>query len=836
MKVLRTPLFVASRALVAAPALISLLEGCQTVAQSGSGASDGRDHSSSSVAGRDPALDVTHYAIDLTINPERRRLDGTCHLTARTGAGELARIALDLVGLEVRDVRDQAGRALHFVQQGDRLSIDLADPLSNEASQTLAITYGGTPITGLWFCGNRPDGSGPTQAYTQGECDDARGWFPCNDHPSDRATSEVRLSLPAGWIATSNGRRLARGQAGERAIEHWVNDFAHPSYLVSFAAGEMVEIESSWDGVPLSFLAEPEYEDWLEPAFAETDEILAFLSEYTGLRYPFPKYSQVCVANFMWGGMENTSATTLSALCLTDERGRRDDSNVELVAHEAAHQWFGDLVTCADWAHVWLNEGLSTYLTLLYREHRDGSDALRTDLRDAQDGYIAEDVGDRREPTVTESWREPEDLFDTRRYGGAAARLHLLRFVVGDRTFQEGLRTYLAENVGRSVTTEDFRRAMEKVSGQDLVWYFDQWFHGRGFPEFEVDWSWDDYRKVVTLDVKQTQSSLDGTPAAFRTPVLVEIRDAAGVSQHRIEIDERRESFELAANQRPFYVQFDQGSWIPKKIVAHKSASEWLAIAADDDDVNGRRDALRELGRLASEARTSAPKTADTYIVEVAAHLERDASPAVRASAARALGVAGGYEAKARLMRAGSSDPEARVRVSALEALTSVGPDAGLAAYARERFDEGFSWGTMGAAALLVATSDPEAAYGWISERMFVDSPHDALAARLCDALGRLPGSSVGEQLQRWALDDSLAPNARAAAVRTLAGRSENRVQTVRVLSQVLEDEDFRLRLAAIDTLSKLGDTEARGVLRSHLARALTASERRAIEANFQGR
>ena len=783
------------------------------------------------------AYDVDHYAIDLVLHPASRSIESVCRIRFLPTGDYLREIELDLVGLDVHAVTDAAGDSLEFEHDGSILLVKFAVPLDSSELAEITVVYGGQPVTGLWFSGERPGGTIPTQVFSQGQAEHNRGWFPCFDHPSDRATSEVRVTMPPNWISIAPGERIDVVESGDSRTEHWRMSTPHPSYLVSLVAGEFVVTESEWDGIPLQFIVEPQYSDWVEASFHETDEILTFLSDYTSIRYPYSKYAQTCVDNFPWGGMENISATTLTPLTLGDERSTRDTQSTGLVAHEAAHQWFCDLFTCKDWAHIWLNEGFATYLTLLYFESTRGVDEFRVLMRDAQEAYLLEDRGDARRPTVTSDWKDPEDMMDTRAYQGAAARLHLLRFVLGDQTFQAGVRTYASENRGRSVVTDDLKRAMEKVSGRDLEGFFDQWFYGRGYPEFDVDWKWNESKEIVTLTVRQTQSSVDGTPSVFRVPVDVEIRDEGGTVTHRIELTRRGESFDFRTEGQPYFVRFDSNGWIPKRVTTAKRASELLAIAHEDEDVNGRRDAIRALGILVREGRKQRRSdSVETLVAELADRLEQDASSHVRAEAATALGVALGIEARERLLRAARTDDEARVRVAALGALAQFSPTPELAAFGREMFAAGYSWATMGAAAGLVAAADSTSAYSWLTEKLFIDSPHDTLRGTLLEHLGKLESDGVDEQLRRWAVDDSSHPTARAAALRELGKRRRQIVKNSRFISDFLDAPNFRLRRAAVEALTELGDDNARRTLRAYYPAARTSGERRAIEAALLGR
>jgi aminopeptidase N len=781
-------------------------------------------------APRSAPFDALAYRIELELRPEEQAIRGECRLSlaALQGRSPLRDMELDLVGLVVERVEDGEGRVLSHRRTEEGLAITLDPPLAPGAVTEVRVLYGGVPETGLWFSGQRPDGSGPTLVFSHGQSRENRGWFPCFDEPGERATSELLLDMPAEWRSLASGERLASTLVGGRRREHWRMDFAHPAYLLGVVAGELAIEEGRAGAVPLLFAAEPHLAEWIAPTFAETDEVLAFLADFTAHPFPFAKYSQAAADNFPWGGMENISATTLTPLLLSDERGQRDVPPFYLIAHEAAHQWFGNLFTCADWSHLWLNEGFATYCTLLYLEATRGVDEFRAELRAAQQAYLSEDVGFARRPIVWNVWKEPDDVFDARPYQGAAVRLHLLRSLLGDEAFRAGVRAYVAESVGRSVVTDDFRRALERSSGRELGPFFAQWFLSPGFPEFALVWEWDEPERVVRLVVEQIQNPTDGTPAVFQVPVEVELRDASGARSVRLELDERRERFELPASERPLYVLFDVHSAIPKLTREEKEAEEWLALARLAEDVNARREAAAALGRFA--AATSSPHASEA-MAELFARIAVDPSTYVRADAAAALAGAVCAESEEALRRAALEDPAPRVRCAALVSLRAFGPGPALASLAEEAFYGGPSYQVMAAGAALYASADPAGAFEFYAAGLERESAHDALATLLLSGFAELRDARVPAVLERIALDRSYAPSARAAAVAGLARAAHGRRESTSILVPLLEEPSFHLRGAVVRALASLGDAEARRALREYYPRARTAPERRAIEA-----
>jgi aminopeptidase N len=779
-------------------------------------------------APRVEAIDVEHYAIELRLLPEQRSIEGRCTVRFVVTAGSVDELTLELEGLEVRGVEDGRGNPLLFDHSAGELEIELPGKLLMGDLGEVVIDYGGRPLKGLWFVeGERGQ---VRQVFTQGECIDSHWWFPCLDYPADRVTSEIRVTMPREWVGVAAGERIDLLESGTERTEHWRMSTPHPTYLTTLCAGEFHLIEEEWDGIPLQYLADQRYGLWMTDSFEETDEILSFFSDLTGKRYPYDKYAQACVGNFPFGGMENISATTMTEMTLTDELGQRDGTSHGLVAHEAAHQWFGDLLTCADWSEIWLNEGFATYLTHLYYEHSRGIDEFRVRMRNAQISYTAADVGKDRRPTVYDYYKDPFDLFfDGKAYAGGAARLHLLRFELGDALFFEGLRLYVAENEGRAVRTGDLQAAMETVSKRDLEEFFNQWFYSAGYPEIEVRWIWDEALGQVELTLEQIQGVERGTPVAFHFPVDVELRNAAGQQTTRLEVTERRQTFTLPSPSRPIWVRFDKHSWLPARVASHKTASEWMAVAAEDDDVNGRRDAVEALGLfLATE---EDPARASLFRAAILRRLRDDDVEAVRLAAVAAFGRSLDAAQREFLIKAVREDISAQVREEALNELTGLGPDAELAAFAQEVFDEGYSWDVRIAAAGLYASAAPTAAHDWIIARTEIPSPHSKLRAGLIGVLSRLDDERILGELLQLASREDLAGLVRGAAVRGIGVRGRQDTVSRDLLLGLLDTNDYRLRQDTIDALGGFRDAVVLSRLRTELATSPHSRERRKLEA-----
>jgi len=777
---------------------------------------------------RSPTYDVERYALDIELQPEHRSIRAKCRILLWPAGEALRRIDLDFDDLEVSAVRDERGRSLSFRHEQGTLGILLPVPLEPGDCVELAVDYSGKPRKGLYFAADR-DGR-PTQVYTHGQCEDSRGWFPCFDAPSDRAVTSIRVTMPAPWTAVAAGERIERSERDGRATELWRMDTPHPAYLTTLVAGEFAVRTGDFEGTPLLYLAEDRLAPEVEANLGRTPEILSFLSQETGRRYPFPKYSQACVADFPYAGMENISATTLTDTCLVDERARRDASQIGLVVHEAAHQWFGDLLTCRDWSHVWLNEGFATYMSALFTEADRGIDEFRVQMRDLQEGYVQADVGRNRRPIVHGVYHRPMDLFFTgHAYAGGALRLHLLRFVVGDEAFFRGVRSYVDLHAGRSVVTADLRAAMESASRTDLGWFFEDWLEASGYPEFECGWRHDEKRKLLIVSVNQVQAVGGGTPAVFRTPAEIGIRDEQGFRSVRLSIDRRRQLFEIPAALEPRFVRFDPHGWIPKRLDERKAEEEWLAIASDDDDVNGRREAVRVLARLV--AKPADDGSGQRALAALLDRLAKDPSGAVRADAARGVGVSRAPAAGTALRTATREDPEARVRAAALLALRAFGEDPELASFALREYEAGFSWDVKAAAAALFLASRPRGAFEWLCEQLALDAYGDAPTSKLLALLEVSQSPRALPEALRYALDGKAGEGTRAAATKVVGVLGRGRPEARKALESLLEDPSWRVRREAIGAVAELRDPAGVDALRSRHARTALDPELRALEA-----
>src|SRR5262249_34457699 len=380
---------------------------------------------------------------------------------------------------------------------------------------------------------------------------------------------------------------------------HWKLDVPHSCYLVTLAAGELTELTDEWDGVAVRYYVEPGREADARRSLGKTPQVLECFSSRFGMRYPYKSYSQVCVADFIFGGMENTTATTLMDQCLFDERAARDFDYESLVSHELAHQWFGDLVTCRDWGQGWLNEGFATYSEYIWREWGHGRDEAHMELLDWRHQYFEEDRRRYRRPIATNLYDEPIDVFDHHLYEKGGLVLHMLRGVLGDAPFWQALAHYLEKHRGGVVETRDLARAVEAATGRGVDWFFEEWVEKAGHPELEVAYGWDDERQLARFSVKQKQKTDKDTPL-FRVPMHVRFRVAGADVTLPLEVKDTSEVFYFPLAQPPAQAIFDAGQPTLMSLSIDKPTPLWIAELAGATDAADRIAAAEGLEKQSS--------------------------------------------------------------------------------------------------------------------------------------------------------------------------------------------------------------------------------------------
>jgi aminopeptidase N len=757
--------------------------------------------------------------IDLILNPdlETRTIGGVCATSLQAVDDGVDHIVLDAVDLEIIDVRGAEGEILPHEQRTGSLLVRFGRALRAGEQFVFAIAYRVVePRHGAYF--TEPDRAYPNkprQLWTQSQDSDARYWFPCVDYPDNKQTSTTTIVVRKGLFALGNGALVKRRDEGETTIFVYRQDVPHPTYLFTLVVGDFSEVAQPGASVPVFYYVPPGREADGERSFGATPQMVNAFAEFIGIAYPFARYSQIAVADFIFGGMENTTATTQTDRTLHDERAHLDFSSEPLVSHELAHQWFGDLLTTRDWAHAWLNEGFATYFEAVWYESSRGWDEYAYHVVQMTRSYFAEDDERYRRPVVFNRYVNPIELFDRHLYEKGGAVLHMLRGTLGHDRFRRAIHRYVQDNAGGSVETIDFVRAIEHASGRNLRGFFEQWIGRGGYPELEIGYRYDAERKSAIIDVRQKQKIDDDNPA-FRFDLAVGFlpagdvppalkRDAGdgelpGEQRVRLEITRPQESFAIPVAEEPSLVRIDPGAYVLAKFEYKLGTDMHARILRAEPDITARIRAAQALAKDGS-------RTARDVLREV---LGTEPFWGVTVSIARALAQTHAPWAKEALLGAhGLSHPKARRAVA--EGLGSFPRDPAVASAVIDMLDDPSYFVVASALESLGKTRDARA-LDILLGQLKTPSWNDVIAGAAARGLAELGSSSSVAPLIAATRDDrtdELRRAALSALPRLYHLLDERKPSIVQAIVDALDDDNLLVRLAAIGAAERLGESDA---------------------------
>lgn len=745
---------------------------------------------------RDRTAAITHLRLEVRLDIQAKAVEGLATHTVVPFNDGTREVTFDAAEMTIDRVTVD-GRRVRTSYDGQALRVPLPRTAKRGQPIEVGIAYRAVPRLGLYFVG--PDEAypeKPPQVWSQGQDEDSKHWFPCYDSPNNKQTSELIVTVPGDWFALSNGTLVSEAENGDGTRTfHWKQERPHATYLITLAAGEFARIDASRDGLTIDYYVEPAWRALAELTFRNTPRMVDLFERVTGVPYPWAKYSQVVVRDFIFGGMENTSATTMTENILFDRKAARDHTSDGIIAHELAHMWFGDLLTCRDWSHGWLNEGFATYAELLWKEHHQGPDEYRQGVVDETKTYIDERY---RRPIVTNVYNEPIDIFDRHLYEKGGLVLHTLRGVLGDDQFFRAIQRYVRDNQDRNVVTQDLVDAIEAETGRNLEWFFDQWVYRPGHPKLTVSWSWDADARTATVKVQQTHEDEGGTHA-FRLPVAIDFRigDRQPTS-FNVEVTEREQSFVFPLDERPDLCRFDPYNRVLKELEFDKPLAELKFQLQHDDDIAGRRFAAASLGKKGGPEAVAALECA----------IREDRFWGVKAAAAEALGSIRTTPARDALLRSLEiKDHKARRAVVAALGQFRGDNDVFGAITPLARRDD--SYFVEAEANRSIGKLRVEGAFEAIASNIDRPSYREVVRAGCIDGLVELRDERAFDLIPLSARYG--APQAtRAAAVTALAKLAtffETRKKPVaEQVATLLDDPDFRVRIAAMNGLKAIGD------------------------------
>jgi aminopeptidase N len=607
----------------------------------------------------DRQADLLKLKLDVTPDFAQRSLTGIVTLTFKPIAKPLEELSLDAIDFTVTAVESTSPLK---GQQATREQVILtfSKPLPVGVEQQVTIHYRATPQDGLYF--RTPEQGypiGESHLFTQGETILARHWFPVLDSPNEKLSTEVICRLPDGMQAFSNGKLISQvkdATSGLTAYD-WQQEKPHSAYLVSLVAGQFTVIEDRYKDLPMAFIVPPADAAMAQRSLDGTKEMLAFFERELGFPFAWDKYHQIVVRDFQWGGMENTSLTTLTDRTLHTGEYENLRSSTSLVAHELAHQWFGDVITCKDWSHLWLNEGFATYYDDLYHEQLLGHDHFLYERQKSADMLTQQN--NPRPIVFREIAPDAYDQFGNLSYEKGSWILHMLRCELGPDLYRQTIQTYLKRHAFQNVTTAEFIAVLEETTGRSYDRFFDQWVYHGGTPSLAVDYSWDEKNGLARIGIRQTQK-ITAELLQYQLPVTVRFKGDFGTIDHLCRLDDLAQDFYCKLPSAPKIVRIDPEVTLLAAIDFTPPREMLNAQLADPSDSIGRVFALRHLATGAN---------ADG-IERIKKTLNTDPQWFVRVEAAMALAKVDTDPALDAL-RASTTQPDARARRATITALGS---------------------------------------------------------------------------------------------------------------------------------------------------------------------
>jgi len=570
-------------------------------------------------------LDVLHYEINLKINDHEKTFYGKTSIDFKVLKSKVDTVRFDTETFRVTRVEHDTS-SLSFVQIDGSVMIMPDNPIYRDEKRRYTIHYqsdgkiadpaeynmGGVRVLGLGFFDQSEDN--PALVQTHSFPEGARHWFPSNDHPADKATSSIITTVRSDWKVLSNGvlndkttnwKRLANGMriraegSGDSTTYRWDLDLPNSTYLYVMVAGPFEVIQDYHGDIPMSYWVYPQDKENAHRSFHRTPEIMRFFEKEYGTPYPWPKMDQITIPG-IGGGAESTTATILGEKTIHDEKAEKDYPSHWLVAHEAAHQWWGDFITMGNWHHAWLNESFATYGEYLYSSYLYGKDESKINLWKKKQSYFNEYKNRYSRPMVHPYWQYPNQNFDSHIYPRGAAVLHMLRQIVGDKTFKEFQEVFLNKYAYGNPVTDDLIKVVNEVSEQDLTWFFKQWVLSAGHPQLDIKTEWKN--DELTVHINQTQIGRK-TPTKYYLPTTIAFYYKNEIVTKEIIIDRKRSIHRFKMKKEPLFVRFDPENDLLIQVNQNYSYNGLLS-QLKRDNVIGRMEASKALKAYLDDPKT----------------------------------------------------------------------------------------------------------------------------------------------------------------------------------------------------------------------------------------
>ena len=670
-------------------------------------------------------FDVKHYRLTLSFDLDKKIFHGTNQVTLSPLIDGFTECVFDAEDLTIMKVHDSQDQPLKFEHKDHKLVIHFVCPFDYGQTVKFTITYSGSdPGLGLFFVDESE--SNPKMVITDSFPNRARRWFPCYDFPHDKVTAEMIITTKDKNKVLSNGRLMSvteNKEAGTKTY-HWAQEKPHSTYLSMLGIAPFEVIRDSLGSLPINYWVFPKDLEEAKWNFRKTPEMIRFFNNLYGYDYPWAKYDQVTSPK-MSGGAEATSATIHGLGIIYDRRAEQDFSWDRIIAHEVAHQWFGDLLTLRTWAHTWLNESFATYFDYIWTNHDKGEEEGAVDLLGKKNRYLREAHNSYIRPIVFDRYNEPGDNFDSHTYPKGAACLHMLRFILGDKNFYRVLKHYLHKHAFQPVLTQDLMIAVKDVTGQNMDWFFEQFIFKPGHAVFDISYIWKKESKKLQLKIKQVQDFSLGIPV-YKIPVIIGLVTSKQNRSEKIWITKKEEIFEFLLEEKPLLVRFDKGNYLLKEWTFKKEIGE-LVYQLKNDDVIGRMWAGGELGKYKNDSHA---------IDALADRIFNDAFWAVRNSALESWSIAV-TEPDVDFLKTCCRDQNSKVRTTAVRLLGDT-RDPELISFYKEMYSGDDSYLVQAETLKSIGKSGDKSQLSFLEKIAGTDSPRNVIKRAAEWALGEL--------------------------------------------------------------------------------------------------
>ena len=621
--------------------------------------------------------ELKHTKLKVSFDYQKEQMNGEEWLTASPFFYNSDSLVLDAKAMLIHEValdKNGSKSPLKYEYKNDMLKINLDKTYSKNQEYTVYIKYTARPnevkqagsaaisdAKGLYFINAQgTDSDKPTQIWTQGETESSSAWFPTIDKPNQKTTQEIYMTVPDKYVTLSNGlMKSSTKESGNLRTDHWVMDKKHAPYLFFMGVGEYAVVKDKWRTIPVDYYVEKEYEPYAKQIFGNTPEMMEFFSKLLKYDYPWSKYAQMTARDYVSGAMENTTAV-LHQESAQQKPGDLIDENgwEETIAHELFHHWFGDLVTAESWSNLTVNESFANYSQYLWNEHKYGKSLADYGLMKEIQGYMM-DPSNPTKDLVRFNYHSREDMFDGISYNKGGSILHMLRNYLGDDAFFAGLNDYLKTNEYGTGEAHQIRLSLEKISGKDLNWFFNQWYYGSGHPKLTYTSTFEPIKKEVTVTINQTQLGQN-----FQFPLAIDVYENGKPIRNNVWVNAKeKSSFTFSVSKNPDLVNINADGVLVSEITESKMPEQYLMQYQNSKEFLSRYKAVENAGENASKN----PIALKTLVAAL-----KDENFRIKMKALSGLDLSKADQAKVAISeveKMASNDPKTLVQGSAIAAL-----------------------------------------------------------------------------------------------------------------------------------------------------------------------